>query len=143
VAFPVIREAEEARVAEEIYTRYDPGQEHYFLLALKQGENVNQVSFDLLNFNLDHFNEYDLSIERLQLQDGYQMLVVRTFLNKEGATRYLEAVSKNKPQILAGISEDNYRMMVISLDNFATLTRHKVGNAYYLFYLNHYLNQEQ
>ena len=50
---------------------------------------MNQVSFDLLNYNLDNFNQYDLNIEQLRLTDGYNMLVVKTFNNAEGASRYL------------------------------------------------------
>ena len=142
VAFPVIKEAEEAKVAEEIYTDFDPEQEHYFLLALQSGENVNQVSFDLLNYNLDNFNQYDLNIERLKLTESYYILVVQSFNNTEGATRYLEVIRENTSTILNGIPATNFRMMVISLTNFATLAQQQGHNPYYLFYLNHYLNQE-
>lgn len=142
VAFPVIKQADEAKVAEEIYSVYDPSQEHYFLLALQSGENVNQVSFDLLNYNLDNFNEYNLEIERLELNDGYHMLVVQVFTNADGASRYLEVIRDNRSQILPGVSESNFRMMIISSDNYPTLSGEKVQNPYYLFYLKHYLNQE-
>jgi hypothetical protein len=140
--FPVIKEAEEAKVAEEIYTIYDPTQEHFFLLALQEGENVNQVSFDLLNYNLDFFNEYDLNIERLELTDGYNMLVVERFTNAESALRYLEVISENSDQILEGIPLDRYRMMVISVDNFTLLAGQQVHNPYFLFFRKHYLNEE-
>ncbi|MCP4309863.1 MAG: tetratricopeptide repeat protein [Bacteroidetes bacterium] len=142
VAFPVIKQADEAKVAEEIYTVFDPDQEHYFMLALQAGENVNQVSFDLLNYNLDNFNEYNLEIERLELTDGYYMLVVQIFTNADGAGRYLEVIQDNSSHILAGIPESNYRMMIISQDNYTTLSGEKVHNPYYLFYLKHYLKQE-
>ncbi len=142
VAFPVIKEADEAKVAEVIYTDYDPEQEHYFLIALQTGENINQVSFDLLNYNLDHFNEYDLNVERLELKDAYQMIVVQIFTNAETAIRYRDVIRENSATILSGIPESNYRMMVISRDNYAVLSREKVHNPYYLFYMNHYLNLE-
>ena len=142
VAFPVIKEAEEAKTGEEIYTEFDPDQEHYFLLSMPFGENINQVSFNLLNYNLDHFNQYDLKIERINLTDGYNMLIVKTFNNAAGASRYMRVIRENSPQILAGIAESSYRMMIISRDNLATLVREKVHNPYYLFYLKHYQNQE-
>ena len=142
VAFPVIKEAEEAKVGEEIYTEFDPDQEHYFLITMPAGENINRVSFDLLNYNLDYFNQYDLQIERLDLTDGYNMLVVKTFNNAEGASRYMQVIRDNSSQILAGIDESNYRMMIISLDNYAILVEQKVHNPYYLFYLKHYQNKE-
>ena len=142
VAFPVFKEADEAKVAEVIYSDYDPDQEHYVLIALQSGENVNQVSFDLLNYNLDNFNEYDLQIERMDLNDGYLMIVVQLFTNADGAGRYLEVIKENSFSILAGIPETSYRMMIISQDNFTVLSGEKVHNPYYLFYLNHYINQE-
>jgi tetratricopeptide (TPR) repeat protein len=142
VAFPVIREADEAKEAEVIYADSDPGQEHYFLLAIQSGENINQVSFDLLNYNLDNFNEYNLEVERLELSDKYYMIVVQMFTNANGAQRYLEVIRENSSRILAGIPESNYRMMIISKDNYATLSREKVHNPYYLFYQKYYLNQE-
>jgi tetratricopeptide (TPR) repeat protein len=142
VAFPVIREAEEAREAEEIYSGYDPEQQHYFLLALEGGEDVNQVSFNLLNYNLDNFNQYALEIERVNLTDGYNMLAVKVFNNADGAMRYLNEIETNLEVILQGIMPSRSRMMIISMDNFATLSENRQSNPYYLFYQNHYLNQD-
>ena len=142
VEFPEIKEADQAKEAEVIYTDFDPEQEHFVLIALHSGQNVNQVSFDLLNFNLDNFNQYDLKIERVQLTDSYNMLAVKTFNNSDGAARYLQAMEQNVGVILAGIDPSRYRLMLISLDNFGILSREKVFNPYYLFYLSHYMNQE-
>ncbi len=100
------------------------------------------MSFDLLNYNLDNFNEYDLQIERMELNDGYLMIVVQLFTNADGAGRYLDVIRENSFSILAGIPETSYRMMIISQDNFTVLSGEKVHNPYYLFYLNHYINQE-
>jgi len=142
VEFPEIKEAAQAQEAEEIYTEFDSTQEHHFLLALRSSEDVNQVSFDLLNYNLDHFNQYDLSIEQMQMTDSYYMLVVKTFNNADAAERYLQVIGENGDQILEGISSSQYHLMIISTDNFATLSDKKVQNPYYLFYKKHYLNQE-
>jgi len=135
VEFPEIKEADQAKEAEVIYTSADPEQEHYFLIALHSSENVNQVSFDLLNYNLDNFNQYDLNIERVQL-------AVKTFNGADGAMRYLEVIRENRDAIVPGIDSSKYRMMIISLDNFGILSEQKAFNPYYLFYLNHYINQE-
>jgi len=142
VEFPEIKEADQAREAEVIYSVYDPEQEHYFLIALHSSENVNQVNFDLLNYNLDHFNQYDLNIEEVELTDSYNMLMVKIFTNAEGAERYLQVIEENKDTILTGIQTSQYRMMLISSDNFEILSNEKVFNPYYLFYLNHYKNEE-
>jgi tetratricopeptide (TPR) repeat protein len=142
VEFPDIMEADQAQEAEVIYALPDSQAEHYFLIALHSSENVNQVNFDLLNYNLDNFNQYDLTIDRVGLTDSYNMLAVKTFINSEGADRYRKVIEANKAEIFGEISESKYRMMVISLENFGVLSSVKEFNPYYLFYQKHYLNQE-
>jgi len=138
VTFPVIKEKEEAREAEVIYTGYEPEGEHYFLIALNREEDLNQVNFDLLNYNLDHFNQYNLNIEKVNLSNDYNLLVVKTFANAEGADRYLGVVKEQRDEILTGISPSRYRLMIISPENFRILTEHKEINPYDLFYQKHY-----
>ncbi|HDS07000.1 MAG TPA: tetratricopeptide repeat protein [Bacteroides sp.] len=141
--FPVIREAEEARVAEEIYSVYAPEATHYFLIALDGRENLNQVNFDLLNYNLDHFNQYNLEIEKMDFSSAYDLLVVREFNNAAAAGRYLQVIAENSEQILAGIPPSQYRMMIISEENFEILTGQREINPYDLFYKKHYQNPEE
>ena len=140
--FPEIREADQAAEAVRIYTAIDSTQEHYFLLAVHSSQNVNQVSFDLLNHNLDHYNQYDLSIEQMEMADSYNTLIVKLFNNAEGASRYLRDIEQNRDTILREMEESQYRIMIISLDNLGILSERKEITPYYLFYLNSYLNQE-
>ncbi|RLD69486.1 MAG: hypothetical protein DRI98_10400, partial [Bacteroidetes bacterium] len=141
--FPEIKEADQAAEAEIIYAAPDSTQEHYFLLAIRVSQNVNQVSFDLLNHNLDHFNQYDLSIDQMEMLDSYNTLVVKLFNNAEGASRYLRDIEENRDTVLQEIPPSLYRMMIISEANFVTLTERKELTPYYLFYLKHYLKQEE
>ena len=141
--FPEIKEADQAAEAEIIYTDVDSTQEHYFLLAVRASENANQVSFDLLNYNLDHYNQYDLTIDQVEMLDSYNLLVVRLFNNAEGASRYLRDIEANRDTILLELTPSMYRMMIISQDNIATLYESKELTPYYLFYRKHYLKQEE
>jgi tetratricopeptide (TPR) repeat protein len=142
VEFPEIKEADQAEEAERIYAAVDSTQEHKFILAVQSDQNVNQVSFDLLNHNLDFYNQYDLSIEQMEMDDLYNALIVGTFNNAEAASRYLRDIEGNQETIVTGLQPSQYRMMIISLDNLATLEERKELTPYYLFYLNRYLKQE-
>ena len=143
VEFPEIKVADQAAEAEEIYTVVDSSQEHYMILAVRADQNVNRVSFNLLNHNLDHYNQYDLSIDQFAMADSYNMLVVKLFNNAEGASRYLQDIKGNSDEILSGIAPAQYRMMIISRDNLGILLERKELTPYYLFYQQHYLGQEQ
>jgi len=142
VEFPEIKEAAQAAEAEEVYAAVDSTQEHYFLLALRSDENVNQVSFNLLNYNLDHFNQYNLEVGELELTDSYNLVFVSLFNNAEGAGRYQQVIEENLQEIMGEIPPAKFRMMIISTENFGILSEEKEFNPYYLFYLTHYLGQE-
>ena len=142
VEFPEIKEAAQAAEAEVVYAVIDSTQEHYFLLALRSDEDANQVSFNLLNYNLDNFNQYNLEVGEVSLTDSYNMLFVSKFNNAEGAARYLEVIDENIQEIMGGIPPPKFRMMIISSDNFEILSEEKEFNPYYLFYLKHYQSQE-
>lgn len=141
VAFPVIKEADEAKVAEEIYF-YDPEAQHILIIALNAGENINQVNFDLLNFNLDNYNQYNLVSEKLELNVTMNMLVVRTFNNQDGVERYRENILRNLDQITKDIPAENFNIFVISTNNYDVLLKEKILNPYLLFYKKHYINIE-
>jgi hypothetical protein len=142
VEFPEIMEADQAAEAEELYLAVDSAQEHYMLVAVHTSQNINQVSFDLLNHNLDHYNQYDLSIEQIRMTDSYGVLVVKLFLNAEAASRYLRDIERNSDSILSGLASSQYRLMIISRDNFGILSERKELVPYSLFYQKHYNPQE-
>jgi TolA-binding protein len=142
VEFPEIKEAAQAAEAEVVYSSVDSTQEHYFLLALRSDEDANQVSFNLLNYNLDHFNQYNLELGELRLTDSYNLLFVSLFNNADGAARYLQVIQENSQEIMGEIDPVKYRMMIISTENFEILSNEKEFNPYYLYYLKHYQNQE-
>jgi TolA-binding protein len=139
VEFPEIMEADLAADAEEVYASIDSTREHYFILAVHSSQNVNQVSFELLNFNLDNYNQYDLSIDRIDMLDSYHSLVVGRFNTAEGASRYMQDILLNGQSVLGQLERSQYRMMIISGNNFEILSEKKELVPYYLFYQKHYL----
>mgnify|MGYP001819179263 CR=1 FL=1 len=142
VEFPEILQADQAAEGAMIYTDVDSAQEHFFILAVHTSQNVNQVNFDLLNHNLDHYNQYDLSLVQLEFSDSYNILVVSPFNNAEGASRYLQDIDRNRDVILKEMDPTQSRMMIISKENYGTLSESKEIIPYYLFYQNRYLIQE-
>jgi hypothetical protein len=142
VEFPEIKEAAQAQEAEVIYAMPDSVQEHYLLIALHTEEDVNQVNFNLLNYNLDNYNQYDLTIQRVDLEDSYNMLAVKAFINADGAERYQESLEENLEEILGDIPTSRYSIMTIGFENFEVLVAEKEHIPYYLFYQKYYLGQE-
>jgi len=137
VAFPVIKEAEQAREAVEIYT-FNPVSKHKFILALAKGQNLNLVRFNLLNYNLDNFNKYDLKIEMKNLEVDYNLLVVGEFNNFEGAKRYGDKVNADITEVIGEMDPSLYKTALISEENYNKLLEIKEVKPYLLFFLQNY-----
>lgn len=141
VAFPVIKEADQVKVAAEIYT-YDSSANHYFMIGLRTSENLNLVNFNLLNYNLDNFNAYNLEIELTELGSDYNLLMVHDFADYEGVSRYATRVAQDVPDILGEISPDSYKLVLISEENYRSLLEAKEFVPYFLFYQRVYTGEQ-
>lgn len=139
VAFPVIKEADQIREAKELYT-YDPEAKHIFLMAVKTNEDLNLVNFNLLNYNLDYFNTYDLQITLKVLGKNYNILIVREFSDNEGVARYANRVKNDILQIMGEIPPENYEVLLISEENYNTLLEQREFVPYLLFHKENYGN---
>lgn len=140
VAFPVIKEADQAKEAEEIYV-YDSIENHYFIIALKSSENMNLVNFNLLNYNLDNFNAYDLEIVLTDLGSEYNLLMVKEFADVEGTRRYADRVVQDIGSIMGELPEDSYETCLISQNNYQKLLQEKEFVPYFLFYRKFYMEE--
>ncbi|PID93369.1 MAG: hypothetical protein CSA96_00060 [Bacteroidetes bacterium] len=140
--FPEIREADQVAEAEALYVDYDPEQPHYFLLALPASANANRASFELLNFNLDRYNPYNLELDKFLADAGQPVIVVKLFNNADGAMRYLASIREQAALIVSDAPPEAIQMMVISRDNLEILNKEKLIQPYYLFFRDHYLTQD-
>jgi len=139
--FPVIKEADEAKEAEEIYI-VNPEARHLFVIALDKTENINQVNFDLLNYNLDNFNQNNLTIDKVDFNPGTNLLIVRSFNDKSAAERYRDNIILNLETVLSNIPAANYHLFLITGENYDMLFKQKELNPYLIFYSKNYIEME-
>jgi len=137
VAFPVIRQTDQVKEAEEIYL-YEPGKKHFFAIALKKDQDVNQVNFNLINYNLDNFPNYDLTTEMKGIDAEYNLIIVRGLADLDAVNRYATRVREDYSVVLGEIPVSGYTICTISEMNLTTLTSRKEMVPYLLFYSKHY-----
>ena len=138
--FPVIKEADQEKEAEKIYS-FVPDAPHFFMIALEKSENLNIVNFNLLNYNLDNFNAYDLEVEMVELEANYNVLIVREFKDAEGALRYGGRVENDAGDLMGEIPTGSYEMVVITPGNYETMMEEGEVTPYLLFYRKHYTQE--
>lgn len=94
---PEVKEKAEEAVAREIYKPIDPVEQHFVVSVIppKKG-NHNQLTFNLINFNLDNFISANLTVKSEPLANNNQLVVVSTFKSKEEALNYFDAMMANQ-----------------------------------------------
>jgi len=133
---PEIREAEEARISQELY-RYSPPARHLFILALDKQINTNQLVFNIINYNLDHSDSLDLIVEVINLNNRQNLISVKTFRNQEQAMKYLNGIIISE-EIRKDMPDFTSVSFVISDRNLVTLRADKSVDRYLKFYNENY-----
>jgi hypothetical protein len=126
---PEIKKAEEIKQSKILY-RLSPAEPHVFAYVLDKKINTNQLIFNIINFNLDNFDELNLRVDITDLNSTHNLILVKPFPNQQQVMDYLktihssESVFKDMPElelIPLAISEGNLNTLIIdkSIDRYA------------------------
>jgi len=140
--YTVLKQEEEKQIAKEIFFINDD-QEHLFVLALESTDSdINQIIFDIINFNLDNFMNTTFKTEGELLDDGLQIISVRSFENKATASDYFRIINSNT-DVFKSIEGMEYSLFIISLDNFETFKQNKSASTYLKFFEENYVGKRE
>ncbi len=133
---PQYKEEEEKQVALKLYEVTD-SVSHYFAFVIPKGLNVNQLIFNIINFNLDNFDKLNLKIENVPLNNNQSLIVVKQFKNKDESLEYSGKIT-NDAGIFEDIDKQNIITFSISIANLEILKTDKSVNRYLAFYNENY-----
>ena len=136
---PVVKLETEKKEAEEIYS-FDPEGPYYFGFIIKRGIDLNQLKFEIINFNLDAFPNRTFDVTSENLADDDVLILVQSLRNLENAWNYYNQVMTSE-DIMSLIQGTDFSRFVISPENSHKLIEDKVSNKYLLFF-DKYYNQE-
>jgi tetratricopeptide (TPR) repeat protein len=129
---PETKQQEDLKVAEVTYAL----EEHtiyYVALVIEKQEDVNQIVFDIINFNLDNFSNDKLEINNEDLGSNYKILSIRTFPDKDKAMAYFKAISA-KPEVFKDVKSNTRQLFIISPANYQILRKQKTADSYAQFF---------
>jgi len=120
---------------------YEPEALHYFVLAVGKQVNLNQLRFNLINFNLDYYLQEDYNVSDRQLNEYSQLLIVKKFDELEKARDYFFTFDAKQGLVFQGVENEGYQYFIISVDNYVTLTAERSISDYLQFFQGAYLKQ--
>jgi len=134
---PEIREKEEIQLALSTYIKND-NETHYMVFSLPLNYNINQLNFNILNFNLDYYDNKNLSIDRINLNNEI-LLLIKSFRNKNDAIDYFKKIT-NYNDIYKDAGNQNVKTFVINETNLRIIQQEKSSSRYLKFFIQTYLN---
>jgi len=133
---PEYREQEEKILAAALYTA-DLESEHVFAFVVDNGADVNQLIFNIINFNLDNYDDLNLRVDKINIGARQSLITVRPFRDAALAIEYLQAISQSE-DVLKDVPVVDVSTLVISSENLASLREDGSLSRYMQFYNENY-----
>jgi predicted negative regulator of RcsB-dependent stress response len=137
---PALQIAEDTRIAEELYEP-DTIKQHFVIVVAENIQaNMNQMVFDIINYNLDNFTEKNYRTEGKAVDTDYILISIGTFENAAEAGKWLRAfdpLTNMREAENAAVS-----LYIISRDNLEKLNIDKNIARYRIFYENAYRSEK-
>ncbi|MBN1158037.1 MAG: tetratricopeptide repeat protein [Bacteroidales bacterium] len=133
---PEFRAEEERIMAKELYTlNSETG--HMFVFVTDRGMDVNQLIFNIINFNLDYFDNLNLRVDLVNLDARQSLIVVKPFPAQDDAVEYMATI-RDDEGIWKDIPELELMPLVISEENYETLLEDGSLSRYVQFFNENY-----
>ncbi len=112
----------------------DDDSEHFFALVFaKTEDDATSLKNTISDFNTEYFRSENLRITNSFIDKDHQIIIVRSFANKEEALRYYNSFYTDSG-LLKEINRKNHDKFVITTKNFTVLFRNKNTDVYKAFF---------
>jgi len=133
---PEMKEAEEILISKKLYAS-SANSPHVFAYVLSKKINTNQLVFNIINFNLDHFDELNLRVEITDLNTTQNLIIIKPFPNQQEVMKYMRT-TRESDVILKDLPEISLLPIAISESNLNTLKEDKSVDRYLKFFNDNY-----
>ena len=118
--------------------KFDEMAEHYYVVYFKSEQvDDKRLAFEIRNFNIFNFNMRTFNVVTSTFNSNYSMITVRPFRNMRQSVNYSKMIA-NSEDVFNKLRNVDYKIFVISADNFKLLTESRNLNSYMEFYNENY-----
>ncbi|MBN1157746.1 MAG: tetratricopeptide repeat protein, partial [Bacteroidales bacterium] len=127
---------EERTIAMELYA-VNPEAGHIFAFIGDRNMDANQLIFNIINFNLDFFDNLNLRVDLVRLNAQESLVTVKRFEDAKMATEYMLMI-RDHEAVWKDIPEADLMPVLISDDNYQTLLEDGSMSRYMQFFKENY-----
>ncbi len=128
------------RTLEEIEKIYSYGTEavHYAAIVISKSADMNQLRFNIINFNLDFYIQKSYDIESKEFNEFSTILTIKQFKNSEGGLEYYNKLVEERERVFKDVKSNDFQIFTISDQNLINLTNEKMVRDYMIFFRKNY-----
>jgi hypothetical protein len=134
---PETKVVEDIKKAEIIYSDTLESK-YFFVVLLSKTEDLNQISFDIINYNLDNFPNEKFEITREEVGKEYKLLTIRSFSKLDSIKKYYDVFTV-KLDALKNVKSDKKEFFYITPTNFDILLKQPEADSYLQFFKLHFM----
>ncbi len=122
---------------EKVYKK-NPDETHYLAVVVSKNADINQLKFNIINFNLDFYIQKSYDIENKEFNEFFSIITVKQFKNSEEGIEYYHKFKTESETVFKNIKTTDYQFFTISESNLTNLTKEKMVRNYLLFFNKNY-----
>ena len=136
---PVLKKEELEKVAQANYSFHPEKDQFMVLIAPKGKVDINQLKFEIINFNTDQYpqRDFNVTVNGEALKD-YDLVIIKPLGDLTAAKEY-EVVFNTYPDLLDLMKTNGITAYLFSAENFTEFLKNKSPEAYRIFYEKYYL----
>ncbi|MBN2349444.1 MAG: tetratricopeptide repeat protein [Bacteroidales bacterium] len=134
---PNIKDIEEIEIAEKLYNKAED-EEHYTLYIVPANLNLNQLLFNIINFNLDNFQKLNLTAVKKEFNNTQNVIIIKIFKNQNEAVDYYRKISADTG-VLRDVDSKSISAFAISVSNYKIFLEDKSISRYQKFFEQNYI----
>jgi len=133
---PNIYEIQQQVISRELYSA-KPYELHYFAYIVPSNAGVNQLVFNIINYNIDNFSDLNLEVTKSTLNPQTNICLVSKFPNGEDAMKYYRSITAND-SIFNDVGVSHAEAIIISQSNYTILNQNQKPEQYLYFFKENY-----
>jgi len=126
------------QLAEKESYVFEENVEHYYAIYVNAKDvDIKRLSFEIRNFNIFTFSMRTFNVINVPFNNDSEIITVRSFNNKRQVVNYSKMIA-NSTDVFDLLKNVNYKIFVISADNYKKLQKNRNLNEYLQFYKENY-----
>jgi tetratricopeptide (TPR) repeat protein len=115
-----------------------PKGQHLFLAIVPKQSPLNQLKFNVVNFNVDYYIDLNLNVANRELTEFVELITVEPFKDRKEAMEYYQKAVEEQG-LMGALAPNDYTLTVISRENLEIFLKDKSVAEYLNYFRATYL----